>query len=81
LRTMSRASCCQIISWDKCYIGFTMQMQNPQRAAQRLATLGFIKVRPKVYTLANTYCVFNNEHVLVKTHQDNVTKMYRLLAK
>jgi hypothetical protein len=76
---MSRV--CQIVSWNKCYIGFTLQVSNPRRAQQRLATLGFLRVHPKVYTLANTRCIFKDEHVLVQTHQDNVAKMYRLLVK
>lgn len=72
---------CKITYWNKNYVGFTLQLTNPRRAEHRLATLGFIRARPGAYALGNTFCVFKEDYAIVKTHHDNVGRMYRLLVK
>lgn len=72
---------CKITAWDKSYMHFTLRLDNPRRAAHRLATLGFVEGRPGAFVLRNTYCFFEGDYALVKTHQDNMRKMYKLLVK
>ena len=76
---MSRVS---ITRWNRNHIGFTLRIHDTDLVKHRLCVMGFSRKSKNAFVLNDMYCVFKEDnYVLVVTHQDKLTKMYRLLSK